>query len=46
VDDVAKMWWEDETDIKRILPLVEKDALDKKKTVYLFVSTNFSNLCL
>lgn len=45
VDDVAKMWWEDETDIYQILSLVEKDAIEKKKTVFLFVSPNFSNLC-
>lgn len=45
VDDVAKMWWEDETDIFQILSLVEKDAIEKKKTVFLFVSPNFSNLC-
>jgi len=45
VDDVAKMWWEDETDISQILSLVEKDAIEKKKTVFLFVSPNFSNLC-
>ncbi len=45
VDDVTKMWWEDETDISQILSKVEKDAIEKKKTVFLFVSPNFSNLC-
>ena len=46
VDDVAKMWWEDETDISQILSKIEKDAIEKKKTVFLFVSQNFPNLCL
>ncbi len=45
VDDVAKMWWEDERELSRILAMVEKDAKEKKKTVFLFVSPNFSNLC-
>ena len=45
VDDVAKMWWEDESELSRILPMVEKDAIEKKKTVFLFVSPNCSNLC-
>lgn len=45
VDDVAKMWWEDETDINRILSLVDNDAKEKKKTVFLFVSPKFSDLC-
>ena len=34
MDDVAKMWWEDETDISRILSKVEIDAIEKKKTVF------------
>ena len=45
VDDVAKMWWEDENELSRILSMVEKDAKEKMKTVFLFVSPNFSNLC-
>lgn len=46
VDDPSSLWWEDETDIKRILPLVEKDAIEKKKTVFVFATPNFLNLCL
>lgn len=46
VDDAAKMWWEDETDISRILYMVEKDAIEKKKTIFVFASPNFLNLCL
>jgi len=38
VDDVSKMWWEDETEISRILQLVEKDAIEKGKIVFVFVS--------
>ena len=45
VDDVAKMWWEDENELSRILSMVEKDAKEKMKTVFLFVSPNFSHLC-
>ena len=46
VDDPSSLWWEDETDIKRVLPLVEKEAIEKKKTVFVFASPNFLNLCL
>ena len=46
VDDPSSLWWEGETDIKRIIPLVEKDAIEKKKTVFVFASPNFLNLCL
>ena len=45
VDDAEKMWWEDESELSRILAMVEKDAIEKKMTVFLFVSPNFSNLC-
>ena len=45
VDDVTKMWWEDESELSRILAMVEKDAKEKMKTVFLFVSPNFSHLC-
>lgn len=38
VDDVSKMWWEDETEISRILQLIEKDAIEKGKIVFVFVS--------
>lgn len=38
LDDIAKMWWEDETEISRILQLVEKDAIEKGKIVFVFVS--------
>lgn len=36
LDDVAKMWWENETDISQILSNVEKDAIEKKQLFYSF----------
>ena len=45
VDDPSALWWEDETEISRILPLVEEDAKEKGKTIFVFASPNFPNLC-
>lgn len=45
VENPSALWWEDETEISRILPLVEEDAKEKEKTIFVFVSPNFLNLC-
>lgn len=44
VDDVSTLWWEDETDISRIIPLVEQDAIEKGKTVFVMTSSSNSHI--
>ena len=44
VDDVSTLWWEDETDISRIIPLVEQDAIEKGKTVFVMISSSNSHI--
>lgn len=38
VDDLSALWWEDEIDLSRIIPLVEQDAIEKGKTVFVVIS--------
>lgn len=39
VDDPSVLWWENETDLSRIIPLVEKDAMEKGKAIFVFISS-------
>jgi hypothetical protein len=40
VDGLSALWWEDETDLSRFIPLVEQDAVEYKKTILVFVASS------
>lgn len=44
VDDPSALWWEDETDLLRIIPLVEQDAVEKGKVVFVMISSADSRI--
>ena len=44
VDNLSVLWWEDESDLLRIIPLVEQDALEKGKTIFVMISSADSRI--
>lgn len=44
VDAPSVLWWEDETDISRIIPLIEKDAIEKGKAIFVLISSADSRI--
>ena len=39
VEDLSTLWWEDETNSSRIISLVEKDAIEKGKSIFVMISS-------
>ena len=44
VDDISTLWWESESDLSRIISLVEKDAIEKGKTIFVMISSADSRI--
>ena len=44
VDDLSVLWWEDESDLSRIIPLIENDALERGKTAFVMISSSDSRI--
>ena len=44
VEDPSVLWWEDETDLLRVIPLVEQDAVEKGKVVFVMISSADSRI--
>ena len=39
VDDISKLWWDGERELAKILPLVEKDAIEHRTAILVLASS-------
>ena len=44
VDDISTLWRENESDLSRIIPLVEKETIERGRTVFVMISSADSRI--